>query len=271
MKKSSKDLIIKAHDSASSEWKTRFEKEFPKLFENKVVFGKGYKSTGKSIFLHLENGNVGFNVIGNWTDKFAETNIKSWTPATDEEIKQAFIKEANKRGFKMGVEFIDVFSLDKEIVDGHIYRYYPDGNVLTLNHDHIFINGKWAEIIEEPEINMSRFKQLNERVCKWANDKGILDLATPLTQLDKTEEEVAELREALFAQSNNMQTYIDSKGRTEDTASSIKFELAGSLVTLIVQAKLQNIDILNCLEMEITKIEQRNGKMINGSFVKNNI
>ena len=117
---------------------------------------------------------------------------------------------------------------------------------------------------------MIEFKQLNNRVITWAKSKGILDKATPLAQLGKTIEEVLELREALFAQNNDLQTYTDSKGRTEDTASSIKYELAGCMVTLMVQAKLQNIDILECLDLEITKIEKRSGKMINGTFVKNN-
>ena len=115
---------------------------------------------------------------------------------------------------------------------------------------------------------MSRFEKLNGRVGTWAKSKGILDKATPLSQHSKTKEEESELFEALFAQNNNLQTYTDSKGRTEDTASSIKHELAGCMVTLMVQAKLQNIDILDCLEMEITKIEKRSGKMILGTFVK---
>ena len=74
----------------------------------------------------------------------------------------------------------------------------------------------------------------------------------------------------IFKQNNDLQTYTDSKGRIEDTANSIKYELAGCMVTLMVQAKLQNIDILECLDLEITKIEKRSGKMILGTFVKNN-
>ena len=121
---------------------------------------------------------------------------------------------------------------------------------------------------------MSRFEKLNGRVETWAKSKGILakegvsGKGTPLGQHSKTKEETDELFEALFAQNNNLKTYTDSKGRTEDTASSIKHELAGCMVTLMVQAKLQNIDILDCLEMEITKIEKRSGKMILGTFVK---
>ena len=85
---------------------------------------------------------------------------------------------------------------------------------------------------------MNVFKELNERVITWASDKGILKKATPLTQHSKTQEEVN-----------------DAIGDT--------------LVTLLIQCRLQNLNPLDCLESALNIIEKRKGIMINGVFVKN--
>ena len=41
------------------------------------------------------------------------------------------------------------------------------------------------------------YKELEEKVLEWAGEKGILEKATPISQCDKTFEEVEELAEAL--------------------------------------------------------------------------
>tara|TARA_R110000737_G_C14576677_1_gene484973 strand:- start:1336 stop:1692 length:357 start_codon:yes stop_codon:yes gene_type:complete len=115
---------------------------------------------------------------------------------------------------------------------------------------------------------MSIFKQLNERVVTWASDKGILKKATPLTQHSKTQEEVNELFEALFAQNNDLIYFTNSKGVHKNTQDEIKDAIGDILVTLLIQCRLQNLKPLDCLESALNIIEKRNGKMINGVFVK---
>jgi flagellin-like hook-associated protein FlgL len=121
---------------------------------------------------------------------------------------------------------------------------------------------------------MSRFEKLNGRVGTWAKSIGILakegvsGKATPLTQLDKTIEEVLELREALVAQNNNLDHYINSKGILVNTQEQIKDGIGDIDVTIKIQAKMQNLDPLDCLEYVVDIIEKRTGKMINGTFVK---
>ena len=115
---------------------------------------------------------------------------------------------------------------------------------------------------------MSRFERLNGRVVKWAESKGILEKATPLTQHGKTEEEVAELREALFAQQNYLEKYKNSKGFAVNTIDEIKDGIGDVLVTILIQCKLNHIDPLECLELALNVIEKRTGTMINGTFVK---
>lgn len=116
---------------------------------------------------------------------------------------------------------------------------------------------------------MNVFKQLNERVVIWASDKGILKKATPLTQHSKTQEEVNELFEALFAQNNDLIHFTNSKGDRKDTQEEIKDAIGDILVTLLIQCRLQNLNPLDCLESALNIIEKRNGKIINGVFVKN--
>ena len=91
-----------------------------------------------------------------------------------------------------------------------------------------------------------------ENVLQWAKEKGILDKSNPLKQHEKTQEEVDELKQALI--DNNMPEIIDAIGDI--------------LVTLIIQAQLNNLDIEDCLEHAYNVIKTRTGKMIDGTFVK---
>tara|TARA_R110000772_G_scaffold135553_1_gene244113 strand:+ start:228 stop:581 length:354 start_codon:yes stop_codon:yes gene_type:complete len=115
---------------------------------------------------------------------------------------------------------------------------------------------------------MIRFDKLNGRVGTWAKSKGILDKATPLNQHSKTQEEVNELFEALFAQQNDLIHFTDSKGSRKDTQEEIKDAIGDILVTLLIQCKIQNLNPLECLESALNIIEKRSGRMINGTFVK---
>ncbi|AGO47476.1 MazG-like pyrophosphatase [Cellulophaga phage phi19:3] len=114
----------------------------------------------------------------------------------------------------------------------------------------------------------NRFKEANSRVILWAAVKGILAKATPLTQHSKTEEEVAETREALFAQANGLENYTNSKGRKVNTKEEIKDGIGDELVTILIQCGLQDLDPLDCLESALDIIENRTGRMVNGQFVK---
>jgi hypothetical protein len=76
--------------------------------------------------------------------------------ATSEEIKEALIKEAEKRGFKEGVMY-------KSADDGHPAVLKEDDGYISFNPDsltdgwggYVYYRGQWAEIITDtvPEIN----------------------------------------------------------------------------------------------------------------------
>jgi hypothetical protein len=98
-----------------------------------------------------------------------------------------------------------------------------------------------------------KYADLENKVLDWASDKGILKKASPMTQGLKTLEEVNELLVAI--NTNDIE-------ETKDALGDI-------LVTLIIGAELSGLNLLNCLESAYCVIRDRQGVMVNGTFVKN--
>ncbi len=134
-------------------------KEFiPDAFENKLEVGKWYKSNKGSICFNLEDSYYGFDFVGDWRDitYFKIGQDKSeWELATEEEVREALINEAKKRGFntignlKIKNTFGGISNGFLTITNDFYYDY--KGNTLSLDGAIIFNNGVWAEIIEEPK------------------------------------------------------------------------------------------------------------------------
>ena len=112
------------------------------------------------------------------------------------------------------------------------------------------------------------YQELEAKVLEWAGDKGILEKATPLAQAEKTIEEADELIQATTAQSLGKESFINGKGKEVITADEIKDALGDILVTIIIGAKLQGLQLEDCLESAYNVISKRTGKMVNGVFVK---
>jgi NTP pyrophosphatase (non-canonical NTP hydrolase) len=100
--------------------------------------------------------------------------------------------------------------------------------------------------------DIKNFEDLNSLVIEWAREKGILEKATPMAQGLKTLEEVTEMLQAI--RTNDKSELIDAIG--------------DSVVTLIIQAELNAVNIVDCLSSAYNVISKRNGMMINGVFVK---
>ena len=125
---------------------------------------------------------------------------------------------------------------------------------------------------------MNKFKELNDKVLQWADEKGILEHGTPLKQHDKTVEEVLELRDALvrLEENENMYDTFELNGHAESYCQEsihreqkeIKDGIGDTLVTLIIQAKMNDMDIVDCLEIAYNEIAGRTGEMKDGVFVK---
>lgn len=99
---------------------------------------------------------------------------------------------------------------------------------------------------------MRDYFELEVLVENWAEEKGILDKATPIKQAMKTQEEVLELCNAII----------------DDDKDEIKDAIGDIIVTLIIQAKMQGLTIEECLNSAYDVISKRTGKMVNGQFVK---
>jgi NTP pyrophosphatase (non-canonical NTP hydrolase) len=96
------------------------------------------------------------------------------------------------------------------------------------------------------------YQDLEVLVEQWAESKGIIENGTPMAQALKTLEEVTELCTAINA--NDREEIIDAVGDV--------------LVTLIIQCRMQDVLIEDCLYKAYEVISKRKGKMVNGQFVK---
>jgi NTP pyrophosphatase (non-canonical NTP hydrolase) len=106
-------------------------------------------------------------------------------------------------------------------------------------------------LIENKELeNLNIF----DLIRQWAEDKGIYKSGDARTQYVKLMEEAGELAQAILK--NDEPEVIDAIG--------------DMVVVLTNLAKLRGHNIENCIKSAYDIIKSRQGKMINGTFVKNN-
>lgn len=91
-----------------------------------------------------------------------------------------------------------------------------------------------------------------ERVRRWATDRGLYEKGDPKTQMLKLVEEIGETSKAILKQDE----------------VEIKDGLGDSFVVLVNLAHLCGYKLEDCIEEALKVIESRKGKMINGTFVK---
>lgn len=96
-------------------------------------------------------------------------------------------------------------------------------------------------------------EDLEEQIIEWGYDKTILPNPDKMAQWTKTEEEVMELRDAIL--SNDRQEARDAIGDI--------------VVTLIMQCQAWGFSLGECIDSAYQEIRYRNGRMVDGVFVKN--
>ena len=94
--------------------------------------------------------------------------------------------------------------------------------------------------------------ELEQEIIKWGEEKGILPNPNKVKQLQKTQEEVDELRDAI----------------ANDDKVEVKDAIGDIVVTLIMQCQGWNLSLEECIQSAYNVISKRTGKMINGVFVK---
>ena len=109
----------------------------------------------------------------------------------------------------------------------------------------------WSEdqVDQKPSItNSDRFELIRD----WARSRGLYDKGNSHTQYVKLQEEAGELAKALLK---------DDKPEVIDAIGDM-------VVVLTNLAHLQGVTIEDCVDSAYTVISKRTGKMINGTFVK---
>ena len=92
----------------------------------------------------------GFNIDGDWmTGNGQFLDDGKFKPATKEEVEQALLKEAKKRGFKDGVKIKRAWDSETQTLKNcYNYGYYPSLKTFDIGNWQVFEDGVWAEIIE---------------------------------------------------------------------------------------------------------------------------
>ncbi len=135
----------------------------------------------------------------------------------------------------------------------------------------------FAKMVAKEKKSMN-YEELSTLVLQCGEDKGIFAKSTPLRQLDKTQEELDETKEALQKLASLADQEIlseelltddpDTLDLEEDALAEAKDGIGDMLVTIILLAKMVDMDSVDCLQAAYDVIKKRTGKMVNGQFVK---
>jgi NTP pyrophosphatase (non-canonical NTP hydrolase) len=119
-----------------------------------------------------------------------------------------------------------------------------------------------------------KYEELSKLVIEWGESKGILAESTPLRQLDKTQEELDETRQALQKlndfdyQADFMEGIGIPTPSEEDIRAEVKDGIGDMLVTIVLLAKMVDMDTVDSLNSAYGVIKKRTGKMVDGQFIK---
>ena len=112
---------------------------------------------------------------------------------------------------------------------------------------------KWfesPELFEEPTINEDA--SVFDKIRSWAQDRGLYSQGNANTQYIKLQEEAGELAKALL----------------EDNQPEVIDAIGDMVVVLTNLAHMYGWKIERCIDIAYDVIRKRTGKMINGTFVK---
>ncbi len=100
--------------------------------------------------------------------------------------------------------------------------------------------------------NLKEIKELETLIANWAEEKGLLNPEFAPKQFMKIVEELGELSSAIIKE--DVDKELDGFGDL--------------LITIIVLAWQRNISLKYALNVAYNEIKDRKGKMVGGSFVK---
>ena len=133
------------------------------------------------------------------------------------------------------------------IMDHAITSQFDKNRCYIYNKAYAEWSNKYLDLDEEkPKRNIF------DNIRSWAMARGIYDKGNSHTQYVKLMEEAGELAQALLK--NDKPEIIDAIG--------------DMVVVLTNLAKLEKLDIEDCIDNAYQTISKRTGKMVNGTFVK---
>lgn len=100
------------------------------------------------------------------------------------------------------------------------------------------------------------FSDLITKINHWADERN-LKHADPKIQWMRVTEEIGEIRDVLLKPT-----------KFTEPQAALKDAIGDTLVTIIVLAHQLDLDVTECLSIAYEEIKSRKGKMINGTFVK---
>ena len=118
------------------------------------------------------------------------------------------------------------------------------------------------------------FKELQEKVLAWADDKDLLHEENADKQFMKFIEEVFEFKSEMDILVRYRNYYRENpqkkipKAEHERITKKAKLEMGDIFVTLIILCMQLQLDPVDCLESAYKKIKDRKGKTVDGCFVK---
>ncbi len=137
------------------------------------------------------------------------------------------------------------------IIKNAVTSMYNDNRCYVYNKAMTkFYNNKCSDPEDCCQDELSTF----DLIRQWAEDKGIYDKGDPKTQYVKLMEEAGEVGRAVL----------------KTDLPEIKDGIGDMVVVLTNLAELYDLKIENCIASAYNVISKRKGKMINGTFVKNN-
>jgi NTP pyrophosphatase (non-canonical NTP hydrolase) len=144
-----------------------------------------------------------------------------------------------------------------EVTEKNIPWIMQNAKTSMFNNDRSYIYNKaFYEAYFNPKHNLieSKTSERFDLIRDWAATRGLYEKGDPNTQYVKLQEECGELAKAMLQ---------DNKPEIVDAIGDI-------VVVLTNLAHLQGYDIEHCIDEAYKVIAARTGKMINGTFVKDN-
>jgi NTP pyrophosphatase (non-canonical NTP hydrolase) len=158
---------------------------------------------------------------------------------------------------------ITLDNMEEVIVNAKVSMYNPERTYI-YNNKLVQIAGTGSNDFKSITVNDATYvydykptadcgKCVFPKIREWAQERGIFDKGDTKTQYVKLMEEAGELAKALLK--NDQPEIVDAIGDI--------------VVVLTNLAHLAGHNIEDCIDTAYNVISKRTGKMINGSFVKN--